>query len=132
MAPELIIQSVEDHMSQRWIWGASDCCSSARNVFHDLHGVDFMADIEEYDSAAEAVRLIKSYGGFVDIVEYAMASAGLRDGVGNPGEVGISYQGAAEGIEGYALLICIEPGKWAGKTEYGYAILPDAERSWRV
>lgn len=119
-------------MSQRWVWGQSDCCVSARNVFHDLHGIDFMDGVEEYDSALGARRIINRYGDFPSMVEELAYEAGLRDGLGYGGEVGISHHGATDGIDGHALLICVAPGYWAGKTEYGYAVLPSAERSWRV
>lgn len=132
MAPELIIAAVERHMGQRLAWGESDCCVSARNVFRDLHGIDLMPSSIDYDSATGAMRVIAKHGGFTKMASALANEAGLREGLGVPGEIGISHHGATDGVEGRALLICIEPGAWAGKTEYGYAILPSAERSWRV
>jgi hypothetical protein len=68
----------------------------------------------------------------VSMGEQLSRIAGLVVGDGLPGEIGISRRGAAEGLEGRAALICIQPGAWAAKTPGGFAVLPNAERSWRV
>lgn len=132
LTPDRVMEAVERYMSMRWVWGASDCCTTTRDVFRDLHGVDFMWHLPEYEGAIGAARLVKQWGGFPLIVERSMDLSDLRDGDGVAGDVGISLPGMTDGIDGRALLICIEPGKWAGKTEFGYAILPEAERCWSV
>lgn len=127
-----VIAAVEKHMSKRWDWGASDCCKSAEAAFAELHGIHLMSHVEPYDTAVKAARMIKCAGGVDALVADAAERNGLREGIGVSGEIGYSHYGAAEGAGRRAVLICIEPGSWAGKTECGYAILPNAERSWRV
>lgn len=127
------MDAVDRIMSRRWEWGVSDCSMAAADVFLGLWGVDPMTPHRGiYSDAMGAVRLIRSYGGFASIAAASARMTGLVDGSGMPGEIGISVSGAASGPEGRAMLICIEPGAWAGKTELGYAVLPQAERCWRV
>lgn len=120
-------------MSARWEWGVADCCTSANDVFHALHGIDPMAEVRgKYDSAVSAARLIRSWGGFAAMADALARSSRLIISDGQTGDIGLSAPGDAGGPDGRAMLICIEPGAWAGKSELGYTILPNAERSWRI
>lgn len=133
MTPDEVMEEIERVMSTRWEWGVSDCCAASCDVFAALHGVDPMATVRgTYDDAVSAARLIREWGGFVAMADAFARSCCLMVGTGQTGEIGLSAPGDAGGPDGRAMLICIEPGAWAGKTEFGYAVLPGAERSWRL
>lgn len=133
ITPEHVMSEVDRVMSAPWKWGSADCCASACDVFLSIHGVDPMAPVRgKYDSAMSAARLVATWGSFLSMGEKLAARAGLVDGRGSAGEIGLSHAETATGIEGRAMLICIEPGIWAGKTVDGFAILASAERAWHV
>lgn len=133
LTPAAVMAVVDDVMSEPWAWGATDCCASACDVFARLHGIDPMQAVRgSYSSAMGAVRLIQSWGGMVAMAEGLAAAADLSASDGATGDIGLSAPGFAEGPEGRALLICIQPGAWAGKAMDGFVILPNAERCWRV
>lgn len=133
MTPDKVLEEVERVMSVRWSWGSADCCACAADVFAALHGVDPMAPVRGmYDDAMGAYRLIRDWGGFPAMAEAMARISGLSVGSGQPGEIGLSEPGNAGGPDGRAMLICIQPGQWAGKSEMGFTILPGAERSWRA
>lgn len=133
MTPEQVLAEVDRVMSARWEWGVSDCCTCAADVFHSLHGIDPMAPVRGmYDDAMGAYRLIRDWGGFPAMADAMARIACLKVGTGQPGEIGLSAPGNAGGPDGRAMLICIQPGQWAGKSEMGFTILPGAERSWRA
>lgn len=132
MQPEHIMHVVDDLMSKRWVWGFSDCCISASDVFDNLHGIDPMSVVRgTYDTARKAYRLTQQWGGLFEMSKKLAELSNLQISSGDVGDIGISYKGVAMGPEGRALLICIQPGAWAGKTENGYAIIPNAEICWR-
>ena len=131
--PSAVMAEVDRVMSARWHWGAADCCTAACDVFHALHGVDPMATVRGgYDDAVSAARLIRSWGGFPEMAEALARTACLVQSNGQSGDIGLSAPGDAGGPDGRAMLICIEPGAWAGKSELGYTILPNAERCWCI
>ena len=131
--PDAVMAAVETVMSLRWKWGERDCCASACTVFFLLHGIDPMKPVRgKYSDAISAYRLIRDWGGFPAMAESLAQGAKLQIGQGKPGEIGLSGPGMAGGPDGRALLICIQPGQWAGKSEMGYTILPGAERCWRA
>ncbi len=132
LTSDAVMDAVDRIMSARWVWGMADCCTSACDVFRVLHGIDPMGPVRGYADAMGAARLIKSYGGFLPMADALAGAAGLSTSDGVPGDIGVSSIGAAEGPERRALLICIGPGAWAGKTELGYAIIGNAERCWRA
>lgn len=133
LTPSAVMAVVDDIMSARLDWITSDCCRSACDVFHALHGIDPMAALRDrYCDAMGAARIIKSFGGFVAMAEALAAGSSLIVSDGRPGDIGVSARGAAEWFERRALLICIESGAWAGKTDRGYAIIGNAERCWRA
>jgi len=133
LTPELVMAEVETVMSVRWEWGRADCCTSASDVFLALHGIDPMAEFRGlYDSAISAARLIQNWGDFPAMAEALARASGLSPSDGDTGDIGLSSPGAAGGPDGRAMLICISPGIWAGKSELGYTILPNAERCWHA
>ncbi|WP_397544909.1 DUF6950 family protein [Roseicitreum antarcticum] len=51
------MDAVLTHMRGPFVWGASDCCTSASDVFQALHGVDPMAPLRgQYTTEAGAWR----------------------------------------------------------------------------
>ncbi|MFB2530719.1 hypothetical protein ACEYYA_00960 [Paracoccus sp. p3-h83] len=129
----VVLAAVDRVMSVRWQWGRADCCTAACDVFQALWGRDPMASVRgRYDSAMGAVRLIGEWGDLPAMAEAMARAALLRPSNGLCGDLGLSMPGAAGGPDGRAILICVGPGRWAGKTTGGYAILPNAERAWGV
>lgn len=124
----VILAEVVDVMARPWSWGEADCCASAYEVFRRLHGVDPMAALRgTYSSRRSANRIIRSFGGFEAMTARLAAGAGLREGLGEPGEVGSSVA-----ADRWSLVICVSAGQWAGKTVTGFRTIPAVERSWRV
>lgn len=115
---------VAEVMLRRWRWGEADCCTSACDVFQRLHGIDPMAPLRgAYSSRAEADALIQQNGGLEPLVALLTARAGLHEGVGGEGELGVG--------ETRCLLIGVGHG-WVAKTANGFCTMPRAVRSWRV
>lgn len=128
MAGVILAHAVEI-MARPWRWGEADCCTAACDVFARLHGVDPMAPLRgRYGDRQGAFRLIKGLGGWVPMATSLAASAGLRAGRGEAGEIGV----AALPDGGHALVVCVAPGSWAGKTLCGLATVAQVERCWRA
>lgn len=133
VTPSDVMAAVDDIMSQPWQWGVSDCTASACDVFNRLHGIDPMKPLRgTYHDARSGYRLIRQWGGMLEMGARLAEMAGLRPGYGEPGDIGVSFARACSGPNGRSALICVQPGIWAGKTEDGYAILTAAERCWRA
>lgn len=132
LTPKAVMAEVDRIMSMPWKWDVADCCTSACDVFHALHGIDPMASVRGYGDAMGAARLIRSYGGFVAMASALASGSGLAVSDGRTGDIGVSSVGVAEGPERRSLLICVQPGVWAGKTITGYAIIKNAERCWHA
>lgn len=131
LTPEIVANAVERVMSVRWQWGSADCCTASCDVFKALHGIDPMESVRgSYSDAVSAARLIRDWGGFSSMAEAFAIRNGLSPSSGKPGDIGLSMPGNAGGPDGRAMLICIQPGSWAGKSDLGYTILPCAERCW--
>ena len=108
-------------------WGACDCCSAACTVFARLWGFDPMEHVRGYRGPLQAARLMRSHGGLAALAEASAVRMGLRAGhaIG-----GLAITPAA--ARHSALLICIEPGLWAGKSKFGFAIVRAAEKGWHA
>ncbi|AOF91407.1 hypothetical protein [Sinorhizobium sp. RAC02] len=133
LTPDAVMEAVERIMSVRSEWGSTDCCFAACDVFADLHGIDPMAPVRgSYVDVIGAARLLKNYGGFASMAVALAGAAGLIVSDGRTGDIGLSSAGVGMGPERRCLLICAKPGVWAGKTELGYGIIRNAERSWRA
>lgn len=133
LTPDAVMAEVERVMGVRWRWGSADCCTASCDVFSALYGIDPMMSVRgTYDSAVSAARLITRWGGFAEMAEALAQSARLSVSAGRSGDIGLSSPGDAGGPDGRALLICIQPGAWAGKSDLGFTILPNAERCWGV
>lgn len=133
LTPSAVMAEVDRVMSARWQWGSSDCCAAACDVFHALWGIDPMAELRGgYHDAISAYRIIRDWGGFPEMADAFARTACLTVSNGQTGDIGLSRPGDAGGPDGRAMLICIEPGAWAGKSELGYTVLNSAERCWRA
>lgn len=133
MTPSNVVDEVDRVMSCPFVWGQSDCFASACDVFHAMYGVDPLTPLRgRYGTATGAARIIRSWGGFMSMTQSLMIIANLRPGQGETGEIGVSARGFGAGPEGRSMLICVQPGEWAGKTIDGFAIVGNAERCWRV
>ncbi|RWR31360.1 hypothetical protein D2T31_05005 [Sinirhodobacter populi] len=126
MTPEQVLTAVDAVMSRPFEWGVCDCCTAACDVFLRLWGVDPMADVRsQYMGLRGAAALIRENGGFPALVESVLAPIGLTPGH----QIG----GLAMTLEGRgSLLICIQPGQWAGKTLNGFALVSRADRGWHL
>jgi len=115
-------------MDRPWAWGFADCCTGACDVFSRLHAIDPMQPLRgRYRSKIGAYRIIRQMGGFVTMAETLAREAGLREGAGDPGDIGV-----AEHDGGLALVIAVAPGVWAGKTLTGMTTGAVAVRAWRA
>lgn len=122
-----VMRIVDTVMLRPLVWGESDCCLTAGDVFLRLHGIDPVAGLRgRYASVLEACRIIRAAGGMVPLFTGLFAAAGLVAAKGRAGLIGISAPGAAEGPEGRALLISAAPNIWVGKTANGWATRPPA------
>ena len=122
MAEVMVV--VAEVMLRRWKWGEADCCTSACDVFLRLHGVDPMEPLRgAYSSRTGADLLIDGGGGMEALAVSLARLAGLREGIGGAGEIGVG--------EARCFLIGTGEG-WVGKTANGFATVPRAVRSWRV
>jgi len=124
-----VMGAVFEVMARRWEWGVADCCTSASDVFARLHGVDPMAALRgRYSTAFGAARVIAAEGGFVRMCEAQASLAGLHDGNGAAGEIGVIRIDDKQ----LALAICTAPGIWQGKTLGGFAPSREMVRCWRA
>lgn len=131
----VILATAVEVMARPWKWGEADCCTAASDVFLRLHGIDPMAPLRgSYSTAKGAARIILARGGFVEMAAGMASEAGLRGGIGEPGEVGVAENRRAFGGERsgtYSLVICVAPGVWAGKTEAGLRTVHEVVGCWR-
>lgn len=116
-----------DVMDRPWQWGVADCCTSACDVFHRLHGIDPMQSLRgSYSTRTGAVRAITSRGGWVKMSGDLARDAGLVEGTGVAGEIGLVMS------EGQLCLAVSTGAVWIGKSMTGLASVSVCERSWRA
>lgn len=119
----MVLAEVEAVMSRPFVWGTCDCVSAACDVFLRLWGIDPLAPWRGLEGRADIIRAIRAEGG-TDAALTRLA-AGLRPGHAIGG-LAVSTGSPR------SLLICIQPGLWAGKTRRGFALLRAAERGWHA
>lgn len=119
---------VEDVMSRPFEWGPCDCASAACAVFARLWGIDLLAPWRGYAGMRPALRLIRQEGGAEALATTMAVRAGLRPGHATGG-IALSM---ADPRGQQSLLICIQPGLWAGKSIRGFAMLRAADRGWHA
>lgn len=124
---DMVAEAVDAVMHGPWVWGSADCCTAACDVFRRLHGIDPMAPLRGcYATEAEAMALIRSYGGWRPMFAELRDLAGLRPGVGAAGEIGLVLCGWRP-----SLAIGIGGGMWAGRIDGGYATTSEMVMSCR-
>ena len=123
MTPETVLEAVDMAMSRPFEWGACDCVSAACDAFARLWDTDPLAPWRGYASRAEAVCILRDIGGFDALAE---AMTGGMAGGHEPGGLALSIGRQR------SMLICIQPGLWAGKTRDGFGITKQAGRGWHL
>lgn len=125
----MVTALVAEVMQGPWVWGKSDCCAAACDVFARLHGRDPMKAYRgRYSTQRGALRLIARAGGFDNLAAMLAADAGLRPSGWAPGALGVAN------IDGPALVIGVDHGLWAGRIDGGFQTLPDGgvRLAWSV
>jgi hypothetical protein len=113
-----------DVMDRPWVWGESDCCTAACDVFLRLYGTDPMRSVRgSYSTQVGAARLILSYGGMLRMAETLARREGLVRGTPRQGSLGVHKN---------SLVICVRPWVWLGKSATGMVTLQDAEVAYHV
>jgi hypothetical protein len=111
-------------MSGDFIWSVADCCTSACDVFNRVHGVDPMAPLRgKYHDMRGAMEIIRGYGGFGLMADMLAGQANLRSSDAVPGAIGLFER---------SLVICVAPGRWAGKAKRGLVFVTKVDRAWYV
>ncbi len=111
-------------------WGSADCCTSACDVFSALWGIDPMAPLRgRYSDRRGAVGLIRARGGWSEMAADLAEQAGLRPGIGGPGELALIGAGR---LDAFALAIGLGGGRWGARVEGGLRTVTEVVRSWRV
>lgn len=128
MTPDRVMAEVEAVMAPLFEYGACDCASAACDVYQRLWGVDLLAPWRGYAGARSALRLIRSEGGAAMLAEKLAHRNALQPGHAIGG-LALSLAGP-RGRR--SLLICIQPGLWAGKSIRGFSLLRAADRGWHA
>lgn len=112
------------------VWGQSDCCTAASDVFADLHGIDPMAPLRgTYASAEQAAAAVAALGGWRKMCAALADQAGLTPSGWSLG--GLALVRLPDG--GRGLAIGYPGGVWAAKIEgAGFVTLPENRKvlSW--
>lgn len=125
VTPQRVMAEVERILSRPFAWGPCDCCSAACDVFAALWGIDPMDPVRGYAGPIGAARMMRRAGGLPMLAETLAEKAGLTVGHASGGLALSPGMGTR-----HALLICIMPGLWAGKSKEGFALLRRADRGW--
>ena len=67
--PELLAGKIDAARTSPFIWGENDCCLFAADCVEIMTGIDLAGDYRNYKTKAEALRLLKKYGGVAGIAE---------------------------------------------------------------
>ena len=124
MTPETVLGAVDAVMNRPFVWGVCDCVLAAAAVFERLHGVNPLARAGEWQGRSGAARMLRQGGGLARLAEAQARVIGLQDGH--------ATGGLAVSADGRSLLVCIQPGFWAGKTKSGFAIVRQAGQGWHA
>lgn len=128
MTPDQAMSAVLDRMAGPFIWGQSDCCTSASDVFCDLFGIDPMASLRgHYTTEAGAMTIIRANGGWRGMTRRCAAQAGLVDGRGAAGEIGLLKL-----PDRFVLAACVGFGQWAGRVDGGFTTDGNVVACWQA
>ncbi len=67
--PELLAGKIDDARQQPFVWGENDCCLFAAHCVEIMTGIDLVGDYRSYKTKAEALRMLKKYGGVAGVAE---------------------------------------------------------------
>ncbi len=67
--PELLAGKIDDARNLPFVWGENDCCLFAAHCVEIITGIDLAGDYRSYETKADALRLLKKYGGVARIAE---------------------------------------------------------------
>lgn len=129
-----VIELADVHMSGEIVWGSRDCVTGACDIFHDLHGVDPMREHRGcYSDKWGAYRWINHFGGWALMTDMVFGVAGLVEGDGSRGEIGLTVTGCANLARGKSLAVSAGDIGWITRTQMGYAVIKSdfIERSWK-
>ena len=116
-------------MAGRFEWGVRDCFTAASDVFAELHGLDFMADFRRsYASEFGSLRIIARHGSLMGVARECALRLRLIETPARTGAIGVSRPEDACG--GPALMICVTPDAWIGKSAQGVVVVPSAQIAW--
>ncbi|MGZ9812646.1 DUF6950 family protein [Pseudoroseicyclus sp. H15] len=119
MSARAVLDAAEEVMRGPIVWGRSDCCTAAADIFLRLWGVDPMPRLRgRFRSAGGARRAIA--GDLPAAFRAEMAAAGLRRLEERPGLIGLCRNDA---LFGCVAAICIRPGEWVARAEGGFGII---------
>ena len=124
MTPETVLEAVDAVMSRPFEWGGCDCVLAAAAVFERLHAVNPLAGAGDWRGPSGAARMLRRGGGLARLAEAQAQAVGLRGGH--------ATGGLAVSADGRSLLVCIQPGMWAGKTKSGFAVVRQAGQGWHA
>lgn len=128
LTPDDVLAVCDDLMAGPFLWGPRDCCSSACAVFACLHGINPMAALPAYTGAQGAARVIAEAGGWDALTARLAATAGLSEGHA----VGGLALSLPDPRGRRSLMICIDTGLWAAKSQNGLAIVRQAAKGWHL
>lgn len=130
VTPDRVLDAVEAVMVRGWEWGCADCAMAAGDVFLRLWGVDPMARLRgRWATALEAARVASEAGGMERLFHPEFEALGLAFSAETAGAIGLGHVPETV-FGGRAMMICIEPGAWAGKTERGFAVQSVNMEGW--
>jgi hypothetical protein len=126
----VVVGHVLDVMDRPWQWGEADCCTAACDVFLRLTDIDPMAALRgRYRTRGQAYAVIRDMGGFEAMADTLAAQAGLTAVAdGQPGDIGVGILPGGR----RALVVCIAPGRYAGKTQTGFTTIADVARCYHA
>lgn len=128
LTPADVLTVCDDLMAGPFLWGPCDCCSAACAVFARLHGINPMASLPAYAGAQGAARVIAEAGGWGALTARLARAAGLSDGHA----IGGLALSRPDPRGRRSLMICVDHGLWAAKSQTGLAIVRVAAKGWHL
>lgn len=122
-----VLNAADSVMLRPWDWARGHhCLGDVAAVLVSLGGPDLMARLRgRYGCRLAALRIVYRAGGLPALVAAECAAAGMVFGPAVPGAVA-----TAQGEYGDAVVVCVEPGQWVGKTRDGYAVIGVEMEGW--
>ena len=77
--PELLAGKINVARQQPFVWGENDCCLFAADCVEIMTGIDLAGDYRSYKTKAEALCLLKKYGGVAGIAEAIAKQHGIPE-----------------------------------------------------